>query len=135
MAAAALACSCWVRPVEKNGGSEAAGAAVEQSGDELAVTLESDETVDGVRVIKVKTCEMVCSTSITISLKDGIIQNVAFENGCPGNTLGVATLAKGMTVEEAISRLDGTPCASKPTSCPDQLARALKLSLQRVAAK
>lgn len=68
----------------------------------------------------------VCSRSIEIDVDDGIIINAKFNGGCAGNTQGVASLLKGMKVEDAIERLDGIRCGFKPTSCPDQLARALK---------
>jgi len=67
----------------------------------------------------------VCARAIEIELKDGIIENVRFEGGCQGNTQGVAALVKGMRAEEAIRRLSGIRCGFKPTSCPDQLAKAL----------
>ena len=68
----------------------------------------------------------VCSRSIDIEIEDGIIQSVKYNGGCSGNTQGVAALVKGMTPEEAISRLSGICCGPKNTSCPDQLATALK---------
>ena len=68
----------------------------------------------------------VCSRSIEIDVEDGIIINAKFNGGCAGNTQGVASLLKGMKVEDAIERLDGIRCGFKLTSCPDQLARALK---------
>lgn len=68
----------------------------------------------------------VCSRSITIEVTDGIIDSVKFMGGCSGNTQGVAALVKGMKVEEAIKRLEGINCNGKGTSCPDQLAKALK---------
>lgn len=68
----------------------------------------------------------VCATSIDIELKDGIIDSVKFIGGCSGNTQGVSALVKGMTPEEAISRLKGIRCGFKSTSCPDQLAQALE---------
>lgn len=67
-----------------------------------------------------------CSTAIDIELKDGVIDSVKFTGGCNGNTQGVSALVKGMTPEEAISRLKGIRCGFKSTSCPDQLARALE---------
>ena len=70
--------------------------------------------------------QSVCSRSIDIDVEDGIIISVKFNGGCAGNTQGVASLLKGMKVEEAIERLEGIRCGFKPTSCPDQLARALK---------
>lgn len=67
-----------------------------------------------------------CSTFIDIELKDGVIDSVAFTGGCNGNLQGISALVKGMTPEEAISKLKGIQCGFKSTSCPDQLARALE---------
>ena len=72
----------------------------------------------------------VCSRKIDIDVEDGIIKKVVYTGGCSGNTQGVASLLVGMSVEEAISRLDGIHCGFRPTSCPDQLARALKKHFQ-----
>lgn len=68
----------------------------------------------------------VCSRSIDIEVENGIIVSVKFLGGCAGNTQGVAALVKGMKVEEAVERLQGIKCGFKDTSCPDQLALALK---------
>ena len=70
-----------------------------------------------------------CSRKVIIDVEDDIITECSFVAGCPGNTLGVATLVKGMPVKEAISRLKGIKCGAKSTSCPDQLARALEGAL------
>ncbi len=67
-----------------------------------------------------------CSTAIDVEVKDGIIESVKFIGGCNGNTQGVSALVKGMPVDEAIRRLKGIKCGFRPTSCPDQLARALE---------
>lgn len=67
-----------------------------------------------------------CSTAIDIEVKDGRIESVTFTGGCNGNLQGISALVKGMTVEEAISRLKGIRCGFKSTSCPDQLAKALE---------
>ncbi len=67
-----------------------------------------------------------CSRMIEIDIEDGIIRKVEYIGGCSGNTQGVAALVRGMSVDEAISRLDGIHCGPRPTSCPDQLANALK---------
>ena len=67
----------------------------------------------------------VCSRQIIIDVEDGIVNSVKFVGGCSGNTQGVAALAKGMKVNDVIDRLEGIRCNSKPTSCPDQLAKAL----------
>ena len=69
-----------------------------------------------------------CSRKIEIDVENGIVVDVTFIGGCSGNTQGVAALVKGMSVEEAIKRLDGIRCGFKSTSCPDQLAQALKKS-------
>lgn len=84
---------------------------------------------DGTRVIYVQTCGAVCSQQIGAAVKDGVIMGVEFIGGCSGNTQGIQKLIVGMKVEDAISRLEGILCNGKPTSCPDQLARALKLFL------
>lgn len=70
-----------------------------------------------------------CSRKVIIDVEDDIIKECSFVAGCPGNTFGVATLVKGMSVEDAISKLKGIKCGSKSTSCPDQLARALEEAL------
>ena len=68
----------------------------------------------------------VCSRQIDIDIEDGVIIKAQYTGGCNGNTQGVAALIAGMTVEEAISRLKGIHCGPRPTSCPDQMARALE---------
>ena len=70
-----------------------------------------------------------CSRKIIVDIEDGVITDCKFVSGCPGNTVGVATLVKGMPAEDAISRLKGIKCGFKSTSCPDQLARALEEAL------
>ncbi len=75
------------------------------------------------------TTQGTCSREIDIQLKDGVIESVQFTGGCHGNLQGVSALVRGMTPEEAISRLKGIRCGSKPTSCPDQLALALEKML------
>lgn len=72
----------------------------------------------------------VCSREIQFEVENNIIKEVQFIQGCPGNTLGVATLVKGMAVEEAISKLKGIDCRGRGTSCPDQLAQALEQYMQ-----
>ena len=68
-----------------------------------------------------------CSRQIDIILDEtGIIENVKFTGGCSGNTQGVAALVVGMHIDEAIKRLEGIKCGPRSTSCPDQLANALK---------
>jgi len=72
----------------------------------------------------------VCSRQMDIDIEDGIITAVKISGGCAGNTQGVSALLVGMPVEDAIKRLSGIRCGFKPTSCPDQLAKALKNHLQ-----
>ena len=68
----------------------------------------------------------VCSRAFEIEVEDGVIRSVQVEGGCDGNLKGLSSLLKGMKVEEAIQRMEGIRCGGKPTSCPDQLAQALK---------
>ena len=71
----------------------------------------------------------VCSSMIHVELDGDKIKDVDFVGGCNGNLQGISSLVKGMKVEDAIERLDGIKCGSKATSCPDQLAKALKEAL------
>ena len=73
----------------------------------------------------------VCSRAIEIELNGDVIEQVRFEGGCMGNTQGVAALVRGMKASEAIERLSGIRCGFKPTSCPDQLAIALREMLEQ----
>lgn len=68
----------------------------------------------------------VCSQKITFEIEDNKVKSVQFYGGCSGNTQGVARLVEGMDVDDAISRMEGIKCGFKSTSCPDQLAQALK---------
>lgn len=68
----------------------------------------------------------VCSQAIDFDVIDGKVSNVRFIGGCSGNTQGVAALIESMDIDDAISRIDGIRCGYKSTSCPDQLAKALK---------
>ena len=68
----------------------------------------------------------VCSRKINFSVEDGKVCKVAFDGGCNGNGKGVAALVEGMDVDEAIRRMSGIKCGMKNTSCPDQLAQALR---------
>ena len=67
-----------------------------------------------------------CSSAIDVEVNDGVIESVTFTGGCNGNLKGISAVVKGMKVEEAIIRLEGIRCGFKSTSCPDQLAQALK---------
>lgn len=67
-----------------------------------------------------------CSQMINFEVVDGKVTNVQFLGGCNGNLKGIAALVEGMPVDEVISRVEGIKCGMKATSCPDQLAKALK---------
>lgn len=68
----------------------------------------------------------VCSRKMEIEVDGNTIKNVEIIGGCPGNTVGVSRLLKGMNIDETIKRLKGILCGNKGTSCPDQLAQALE---------
>ena len=68
-----------------------------------------------------------CSQAINVEAENGIVTKVQFVGGCAGNTAGIAKLVVGMKVDDVINRLEGTTCGPRPTSCPDQLAAALRM--------
>lgn len=70
-----------------------------------------------------------CSTQIQFDLIDGKIYNVNFTGGCNGNLKGICSLVEGMDAKEVISKLEGIRCGFKSTSCPDQLAQAIRKAL------
>lgn len=67
-----------------------------------------------------------CSREISFDVVDNKLRNVQFLGGCNGNLQGIGKLVEGMDIDEVIKRVEGINCGPKPTSCPDQLARALK---------
>lgn len=67
-----------------------------------------------------------CSQAIEIEINDNMIENVTFYGGCDGNLKGISRLVRGMRLDDVINKLEGTRCGMKTTSCPDQLAQALK---------
>ena len=71
----------------------------------------------------------VCSQLINVEVENNIVTSVEFVGGCNGNTQGVDALVEGMDVHEAIRRLEGIHCGPRPTSCPDQLSKALKQAI------
>ena len=71
----------------------------------------------------------VCSQQMKIEVEEGMIQSVQVVGGCDGNLKGISSLLKGMKVEDAIQRMEGIRCGPRATSCPDQLAQALKTAL------
>lgn len=68
----------------------------------------------------------VCSQAIQLEVENDIVKSVEFIGGCSGNTQGVARLVEGMNVDLAISKIEGIKCGPRSTSCPDQLAKALR---------
>lgn len=70
-----------------------------------------------------------CSRQMTIEVEDGVVKSFQVMGGCHGNLQGISKLVEGMKVEEVIARLDGIRCGMKTTSCPDQLAQALKQAM------
>lgn len=71
----------------------------------------------------------VCSRRMVIEVENGVVKSLEVTGGCHGNLQGISKLVEGMKVEEVIARLDGIRCGGKPTSCPDQLAQALKANI------
>lgn len=68
----------------------------------------------------------VCSTEIIVDIENNIIKNIEIINGCNGNLKGIASLLKGMNIDDVITKLKGIKCGFKNTSCPDQIAKALE---------
>lgn len=74
----------------------------------------------------------VCSRSTTVQLNDdGTIHAVEVVGGCNGNLKGICSLLRGQKAEDAIARMEGITCGGKPTSCPDQIAHALRAALEQ----
>ena len=71
-----------------------------------------------------------CSQRILFELNDGIVSNVQFIGGCNGNLQGISRLVEGLPADEVIEKISGIRCGMKPTSCPDQLATAIKEALK-----
>lgn len=74
----------------------------------------------------------VCSRGVTFEIDNGILHNVRFDGGCNGNTQGISALVEGMSAQDAVARLCGIKCGFKDTSCPDQLAKAVKDAMDKV---
>ena len=85
-----------------------------------------NDLIADTRHIIAETSEEVCSSHIEIWLTNDVITSVQYTRGCDGNAKGIGALIAGMTIEEAIRRLEGITCGKRPTSCPDQLAKVLK---------
>ena len=75
----------------------------------------------------------VCSRKIDFEIKEGKINNLVFTGGCNGNLQGISRLAEGKPAEEIAQLLEGVSCGGRPTSCPDQFAKALHLALEKEA--
>jgi len=86
----------------------------------------SDEVKDGVRYIVAVPSAKVCSKKIEIEIIGDTIMKVVYTRGCEGNAKGIGALIKGMSIDEAIRRLEGITCGKRGTSCPDQLSKVLK---------
>lgn len=71
-----------------------------------------------------------CARSIDFEIENGVVKNVQFHGGCNGNLKGISSIVDGMKVEDVIAKLEGIRCGFKSTSCPDQLAKALKNAIE-----
>ncbi len=71
-----------------------------------------------------------CARSIEFELDGDVVRNVRFEGGCNGNLKGIGSIVDGMKAEDIISRLEGIRCGFKTTSCPDQLAKAIRKAVE-----
>ena len=67
-----------------------------------------------------------CSTHIELEVEDNVLKEISFWGGCNGNLQGIRALVKGMKTEDVIAKLEGIRCGNRPTSCPDQLCKALR---------
>jgi len=90
------------------------------------VTKLSDTTSDGIRSTSFATCGVTCSTHINLETEGNTVRRVQIVKGCDGNTKGLARLCEGRKIDEVINLLEGIDCKGRGTSCPDQLAKALK---------
>lgn len=71
----------------------------------------------------------VCSQLMQVTVEDGIVRDVQVLGGCSGNLKGIMSLVKGMKAEDVVEKLEGIRCGMKPTSCPDQLAKAIRRAM------
>ena len=78
-----------------------------------------------------ETSPMVCSQEMNFEIEGDTIKSVEILGGCPGTLIGISELVKGMKIQDVIAKFEGISCAGKPTSCPDQMARALKQYLAK----
>lgn len=90
----------------------------------------TNETYNGGMIMKYTfTPSGVCSVKIEFDLDNGTVSNVKFTRGCSGNTQGVGALCEGRKADEVVKCLEGIKCGAKGTSCPDQLAKAIKMAM------
>ena len=89
--------------------------------------LISNKLDGGIRKASFLTCNAVCSMQIDVELEGETLRSVRYTGGCHGNTQGIGALVAGMKKDDVIARLEGINCKGRGTSCPDQLARALKM--------
>lgn len=91
-------------------------------------TIDVDKVEAGLRTIQATPSKLVCSKKIevVVDTQTNVIQSVDYTGGCPGNLQAIKSLLKGLTVDQAIEKLDGIQCGKRGTSCTDQLARILK---------
>ncbi|MBN2853438.1 MAG: TIGR03905 family TSCPD domain-containing protein [Clostridia bacterium] len=82
------------------------------------------------KAVKYKT-KGTCSKEISFTIIEGKVRNLKFENGCDGNLKGISILAEGMEATKVMEALEGVTCGKKDTSCPDQLAKAIKKHLEK----
>lgn len=75
----------------------------------------------------------VCSSEIILEIDQGIVKNLKVIGGCNGNLQGIAALVKGMPINEVTEKLQGIKCGYKPTSCPDQISKAIEAYMQSQA--
>lgn len=73
----------------------------------------------------------VCSTNMIFDIEEDIIRDLKIEKGCAGNTLGIIALIQNKKIDDVIAKLENIPCGNKKTSCPDQIAKALKIYKQK----
>ena len=78
------------------------------------------------KIYEYETSPEVCSESMKFEIEGDTVKSVDILGGCPGNLIGISRMVAGMKIEDVIKKFDGISCAGKPTSCPDQMARALK---------
>ncbi len=76
-------------------------------------------------------CQGTCAQFIELDLEDGKLHNVVFYGGCDGNHKGIVRLVEGQDAAAVADRLAGTTCGPRPTSCPDQLSRAIRSALKK----